>query len=213
MKSYNYNLSYIDLLLNLFCTVLVLFLLTSLLIQPSKKVVQEGAKKDAELIIQMEWPPDRDCDVDIWTRDPAKHIASYQNKNVGLMNLERDDLGKRGDFILGPNGETVVNPKNEEVVSFRGLLPGTYTVNLHLYTCLTAENTHSVVGSVLTEPLPVNITIIKLNPQYKVVDNRIVNLVSVWEEKTVYSFTIDAAGNVSNFDDTPVRLIGPRDVP
>ncbi len=48
------------------------------------------------------------------------------------MHLDRDDLGERNDAIEVA-GRRVLNPLNQEIVSIRGILPGEYVVNLHLY--------------------------------------------------------------------------------
>lgn len=210
-KSYNFNLSYIDLLLNLFSTVLVLFLLTSLMVQPVKKNVQEGIKKDAEYIVQIQWKSEIDCDVDIWMRNPLNDVIGFKNTNAGLMNLERDDLGKYGDIIQNVQGKPIVSSGNEEIVTLRGIIPGKYTVNLHLYTCRTDPN---ITGKTLESlelgslvPVDVEVTLIKLNPKYEILDRRIVRLNRVWQEITIYSFDMNTHKISGNFDTTPIKLL------
>lgn len=210
-KSYNFQLSYIDLLLNLFSTVLVLFLLTALMVQPIKKNENEGIKKDAEYIIQIKWSLDIDCDVDVWIRNPLGDIVGFKNPNAGLMHLERDDLGKYGDTAQDLLGKTIVNSNNEEILTIRGIIPGKYTVNLHLYTCRTDP---TITGKPMIPlevgtpvPVPVSVILIKLNPKYEVLDQRIIQLNKVWQEITVYSFEMNQTTISGNYDTTPMKLV------
>jgi hypothetical protein len=54
---------------------------------------------------------------------PGDLPVGYSNKGGAVFNLLRDDLGKRAD-VTGLNYETSYS---------RGIPPGEYTVNLHLY--------------------------------------------------------------------------------
>src|SRR6266481_735633 len=62
--------------------------------------------KRAEFIITMTWPDQHPDDVDLYVQDPAGKLVWYNQRDVGLMVLERDD---------------------------RGDMAGEYTVNVHLY--------------------------------------------------------------------------------
>ena len=75
------------------------------------------------VIVEARWPDEMDADVDLWVQAPGDVPVGYSNKGAALFNLLRDDLGKPGD-LTGLNYETAYS---------RGIVPGAYTVNLHLY--------------------------------------------------------------------------------
>jgi hypothetical protein len=75
------------------------------------------------VIVEVRWPDEIDADVDLWVQAPGDRPVGYSNKGGAVFNLLRDDLGKRTD-VTGLNYETSYS---------RGILPGEYTVNLHLY--------------------------------------------------------------------------------
>src|SRR4051794_34646124 len=83
----------------------------------------EGARAPGNVVIEASWPPDLDTDVDLWVQGPGDVPVGYSNKGGGLFNLLRDDLGHVMD-VSGMNYETSYS---------RGVLPGEYVVNLHLY--------------------------------------------------------------------------------
>ena len=75
------------------------------------------------VIVEVRWPDEVDADVDLWVQAPGDLPVGYSNKGGAVFNLLRDDLGKRAD-VTGLNYETSYS---------RGIPPGEYTVNLHLY--------------------------------------------------------------------------------
>jgi len=75
------------------------------------------------VIVEVRWPDEVDADVDLWVQAPGDLPVGYSNKGGAVFNLLRDDLGKRAD-ATGLNYETSYS---------RGIPPGEYTVNLHLY--------------------------------------------------------------------------------
>jgi hypothetical protein len=88
-----------------------------------------GAKTTGEItapgnvIVEVRWPDHVDADVDLWVQAPGDLPVGYSNKGAAVFNLLRDDLGMRAD-VTGLNYETSYS---------RGIPPGQYTVNLHLY--------------------------------------------------------------------------------
>ena len=75
------------------------------------------------VLVEVRWPDEIDADVDLWVQAPGDVPVGYSNKGGAVFNLLRDDLGKRAD-VTGLNYETSYS---------RGISPGEYTVNLHLY--------------------------------------------------------------------------------
>jgi len=195
-RSYSSKTSFIDFLLNSSMTIFVLFFLTILLANPNKKQ-SEGIQHKAEVMITAEWDSKSDCDVDLWVQDPTGAKSFFLNKDVGLMHLERDDLGKRSDTVAVGNQVYTVD-ENKEYTILRGLLPGRYTVNVHLYTCI-FDGAYVQTGQA-KQPIPVKVQLQKLNPHIRLYQDKQVVLNKVWEEQTAFSFNIDANGIIGNIE-------------
>ena len=75
------------------------------------------------VIVEISWPDELDTDVDLWVQAPGDVPVGYSNKGGLIFNLLRDDLGHNAD----------VSGRNYEMSYSRGIPPGEYTVNLHLY--------------------------------------------------------------------------------
>ncbi|HEX2335116.1 MAG TPA: hypothetical protein VHI72_01450, partial [Hyphomicrobiaceae bacterium] len=96
-------------------------------INPPGKAAQENTQPPGNVIVEVRWPDQLDSDVDLWVEAPGDVPVGYSNKGGVVFNLLRDDLGKRAD----------ATGMNYEVSYSRGIVPGEYTVNLHLYRNLT----------------------------------------------------------------------------
>jgi len=124
------------------------------------------------------WPDEVDADVDLWVQAPGDLPVGYSNKGGAVFNLLRDDLGNRAD-ATGLNYETSYS---------RGILPGEYTVNLHLYR-----------NSSKTFPVPVTVvTSVKSETDgaTKQLLASKVELTQEGEETTVYRFKLTEAGGL-----------------
>ena len=130
------------------------------------------------MIVEVRWPDEIDADVDLWVQAPGDRPVGYSNKGGAVFNLLRDDLGKRAD-VTGPNYETSYS---------RGVLPGEYTVNLHLY-----RNPSGVY------PVPVTVvTSVKAHTEQsarQLLASEVL-LVGEGEELTVYRFELSEAGDL-----------------
>jgi hypothetical protein len=92
-------------------------------IQPPGAETTGEVTAPGNVIVEVRWPDEVDADVDLWVQAPGDLPVGYSNKGGAVFNLLRDDLGKRAD-VTGLNYETSYS---------RGIPPGEYTVNLHLY--------------------------------------------------------------------------------
>lgn len=195
-RHFNFRLAYIDLLLN-FMVGLIFILLISQPIQKKTVSKSEGIKKNAEMMITATWNPKIDCDVDMWVRDPNGNTVWFNQKDAGIMHIERDDLGFRNDIITTTKelitGVKVNNLDNQEVWVLRGKLAGEFSFNIHLYACRIGDKQFTL-GDPFT--LPVDIKMIKINPDYTEVYVDTVTFDHVWQEITVLNFTLDADGNI-----------------
>ncbi len=203
-RKYDFRTAFIDLLINVLTGMVFLFMLTTLMITAKVKDEDVGVKKDAQYIIQISWPNDLNCDVDIWVRDPENRVVSYQAKDVGVMHIERDDQGWVNDVMaflkLAPSQQL----NNSETWVLRGKIAGKFTVNVHLYSCAIDEK--AVPPGQLIE-VPVTLELTKLNPDLKKVLSKTVTFRKVWEEITAFNFVLDGKNDVTTITEEQVDLV------
>ena len=147
----------------------------------------------AEMLVTVSWPDNNPDDVDTYVEDPAGNVIWYNQREGGLMHLDRDDRGMFKDVILF-NGIEVTNPLNQEIISFRGLEDGEYVVNV----------VHYIANG--TAPLPVTVTVEKLNPSVKVIFYQTLNLAGTGNEQTAVRFTLKGE-DVIDVNNTPKSLV------
>ncbi|SVA53141.1 uncharacterized protein METZ01_LOCUS105995 [marine metagenome] len=162
----------------------MLFIIAFLLISPVKK--KKEIEQKAEYVITITWPGTMSDDIDSWLEDPMEKVMYFREKEVGLMHLDRDDLGKMNDQQFVPGVGMVNYPYNREITTIRGIMPGEYVFNIHLYR---KEHKDSSV--------PVTVILEKLNPQVKLLYSKVITLSDYWEEKTVIRFVLDVDGEIT----------------
>src|SRR6202008_4457758 len=116
------NVSFRDMLFLLVFAYLVISAVALAYVSKNKDETK-GAAAPGNVIVEMNWPPNYDADVDLWVQAPGDVPVGYSNKSGMIFNLVRDDLGKSGD----------PNSMNYEVSYGRGHWPGEYVVNAMLY--------------------------------------------------------------------------------
>ena len=89
----------------------------------AEAAVTKDSEPPGNVMVEANWPPDMDSDVDLWVQAPGDVPVGYSNKGGAVFNLLRDDLGQQLDL----------SGLNYESSYARGIVPGEYTVNLHLY--------------------------------------------------------------------------------
>jgi len=136
-----------------------------------------GATPPGSLIVDIHWDDKIDADVDLWVQAPGDVPVGYSNKSGIIFNLLRDDLGHSGDPVS----------MNYEIAYGRGLWPGEYTVNAHLYR--SADNRF---------PVPVLAKVSVRGPDGEV--NNIlrsqIQLDYVGQETTIFRFQLDDKGRL-----------------
>jgi len=192
-RDYHNNTSFLDLLFNCLVGFVFLFVVAFLLIKPDVK--DASIKTKAEYVITMTWALDDRNDVDIWLMDPATNLISFKNKEAGLAHLDRDDLGHVNDTFKMPDGRIIAYNYNQEILTIRGIIPGEWILNVHMYN----NNTK--------EPSQVTIRIDKLNPKVITVFNETITLTDQWEEKTVLRFTMKNNGDMIGVRDLFTSLV------
>lgn len=203
-RKFDFRTAYIDILIALLMGTVVIFMLTTLLIAPITQN-SAGIKKNADYVITLEWPNELDCDVDLWIRDPLNNIVSYRQMEGGLMYFERDDMGKRRSVYEIDGKEIVIDPDNKEFVTLRGTFKGEYIVNVHLYSCLKAENKLGMAAGQAID-VPIIIEIVRINPSFIVVKHIEMKMETVWQEKTAVRFVMDDKKNIIRFKNEYVSV-------
>lgn len=181
-----------DLLFNALLGFTLLFMIAVTSINPPTREGDIPAK--AEMIITATWADGSQDDIDTWVESPDGEVVWYRNPEGGLMHLDRDDRGVENDSLL-VDGLNVVNPLNQEVVTVRGILPGDYTVNVHRY-----RGSDAAV-------LPVEVSVVKVNPRLEVVYYGTVELRAEGQERTAVRFNVDRDGGISGINTLQKNLV------
>src|ERR1700739_685502 len=115
------NVSFRDMLFLLVFAYLVISAVALAYVSKNKDETK-GAAAPGNVIVEMNWPPNYDADVDLWVQGPGAGPGGYSDKSGMIFNLLRDDLGHSGD----------PNSMNYEVAYGRGHWAGEYVVNAML---------------------------------------------------------------------------------
>ena len=177
-----------DLLFIIVGSVLFVLLLIVLLINdPKEDMDKEDMLRDV-IVVDAFWgtpvgdEEDRGDDVDLWVMGPADvRPVGYSNKTGTQFALLRDILGKH----------MTLAPVNQEQAGAGFIVPGRYTVNVHMYRHLSRS------------PTPVQI-VVTVDGQS--VYTNIVSLVFKGQETTVVNFDLDVQGVISNVGHAPRPL-------
>lgn len=208
-KKFDFRTAYIDLLLNILTGIVFLFVLTTLMIS-TKKIEQEGLLKKAEYIATIEWPLNLDCDVDMWLLDPDGKKISFNNKDGGLVHLERDDVGFRSDVLdLFRLDEIEKDIINEESMVIRGVKAGEYIINVHLYACrVKIEGSFIPFQLAIRDPInvPVQFKLVRVNP-YRIEHVANVTLTETWQEKNVVKFKMNENKSIEDISTSEIKLV------
>jgi len=130
------------------------------------------------VLVEATWPPGMDSDVDLWVQAPGDLPVGYSNKGGAVFNLLRDDLGQQLDL----------SGLNYESSYARGIVPGEYTVNLHLYRNRAGLAEVPVTVIVSTKPT-------SADPARQVLMSK-VELAREGQERTVFRFRLSERGNL-----------------
>lgn len=130
------------------------------------------------VMVEARWADELDTDVDLWVQAPGDVPVGYSNKSGVIFNLLRDDLGRNAD----------PTQLNYEVSYSRGVPPGEYAVNLHMY-----RNKAKVS--------PVKVTVVTSvkrpnSESAKQILTSSVDLMVENQETTVYRFKLTEAGEL-----------------
>lgn len=161
----------------------IAFLFFVALIMMTTQKAKGKVESKAEFLISMSWPDDSPDDFDLFVQDPLSNVVWYRRREMGFMVLERDNRGQANNFVM-VDGKKVRSSTRQEMVSIRGIVPGEYTVNVY----------HFSAQSGL--PVPVDVTVEKLNPTVSIVAKKTLMMQGGGVEKSAVRFTLDTKGEV-----------------
>ena len=193
------NTSLFDLIFNIALGFVLMFVISVLSIQIQHK--SSDIKTQAEFVVILTWQEKEDLDVDLWIRDPQENLMFFKSKEVGIMHLDRDDLGNTHDTYIR-EGVAYISPANQEIATIRGFLPGEWIINAHLYR----------VGKQVTDTVAhCDVIITKLNPVANVILHKTFELKNYWDEITVARLMMASTGEVLGVEENiPLSLVETR---
>lgn len=194
-RDYGTQTAFLDFLFNTLLIFVCLFVVSFLMIRIEQKQENKDQQK-VEFLVTMNWPDENNDDVDLYIQNPANNLICFRRKEDGLMHLDRDDLGKKNDSIKLSDGSVLEFKQNQEVGSIRGIIPGEYCINVHMY----AKREPLI-------PTKVNVKVEKMNP-YSLVGSKEIVLSQTGQEETVLRFVLDSKGTVKDvFFNLPKSLV------
>jgi len=165
--------------------------------EASQPKVEEHIASEGKYVIIMTWPDKSPDDLDLHVMSPNGHDIFWRNRESDLMHLDHDDLGVRGDHVALAGGGEISTDKNEERTTIRGIIPGEYTVNVHMY----SKSSHDEV--------PVTVVLYRLVGKDTEVVRKIRVLKDAHEEQTAFRFTLHEDESVSDINELPQTFIQP----
>jgi hypothetical protein len=161
-------------------------LLTMLLIAlvyfnpPTEETTEEPP---GDLIVTVDWPNDRNVDIDLWVKPPAGRAVGYSNLASPWFNLLRDDRGHIYDDSFA----------NSEFGASRGIKAGAWVVNLHYYA---SRRSSREMAENESQEITARVTVSKLGAKGIVIQwlTKLVTLNKVGQELTIFRFRVDEEG-------------------
>jgi hypothetical protein len=147
-------------------------------INPEARASASQSEPPGNVIVEIRWPDSIASDVDLWVQAPGDIPVGYSNKGGALFNLLRDDLG---DLLDATN-------LNYEIAYSRGLAPGDYTVNVHLYR-----------NAARVSPIPVSVVVsVKgaVQDSARQILSTTIDLTREGQEMTALRFRLEADGGL-----------------
>lgn len=170
------NRSMNDLLFNLILVFIILFSLSFILINESKKAQDRAnVQSESNILITMDW--DANVDMDLWLLMPDQKKVGYPCREVPPAHLDIDVTCWRS--YRNPDGEDVLLKHNQEIIAIKGIEPGTYVVNTFEF------------SSIIKEPLDVTVSVFDVKNK-KVIYTGTKTIKFGREEATFVKFDVEA---------------------
>lgn len=142
-----------------------------------KEEARQDHKAPGNVIVELHWPNEMNVDVDLWVQGPNSTPVGFWNQGNEFFNLLRDDLGLEGD----------ATKLNYEVAYSRGIRPGEYIVNTHMY---------SNIPGGMTVPANVVISVRAKYDSARQILATTVELTHRNQEETAFRFRLNSEGKL-----------------
>ena len=184
---------------DMLCCLLIVFLL--LAAPPAKP---PNPPTYGQYAVTIQWRSGSNNDVDLYVRDPVGNVCFFAAENIGLMQLEGDDLGTKtsGTTTLS-DGRKIVVPRNSERTVIRGIIAGEYTVNVHMY----------LRNDKLPPDTIVLVQLWTLRGNDHVIHQQYITLHGTGDEQTAFRFRMNEVGNVTSYNRLPAHFTGYSSIP
>jgi len=181
VKKYNtgFEWSYRDLLFTLMVAYMAMAAMALII---TLKIIKVESVSPGNILIELFWDKTKNADVDLWVQAPGERAIGYSNKSGVVFNLLRDDLG----FSSDPES------RNQELVVGRGLRPGEYIINVHLFSMRDNLPLDALVKVTLDKKSHDQTS----GSEPMVIAREKVTLVRNGEELTAIRFTLDKNGDL-----------------
>jgi len=192
-QNFKNTIGFVDLLFNLLLGFVFLFLIAFISINPLAE--KEIFDPKAEYLIVMNWNKDSENDIDLWIKDDRGGIVSFRNKEFNLVNLDRDDRGKRNDTLIKDDNKQEEILINREVLSIRSKSPRSFIVTVQFYSLDIMGSPNPMSTQNKNTPEEITVEFIRVNP-YEILSTKTVTLEMARQEKNVFAFDIKEDGSV-----------------
>ena len=134
----------------------------------AKKQEAWDHKAPGNIIVEMHWPNNMPYDMNLWVQSLREVPVGFWNLDGTTFNLLRDALG----------GEDDATNENYEISYSRGIPPGEYVVNVHMYGPLPYGVT-----------IPVNV-VVSVKPKYGDVSQRLETTINLTRRDLTETTTV-----------------------
>lgn len=197
----NTQTTMMDLLFNLILGFVCLLLLA--FIQINKKPIDASVPNRALYIIELTWDGESDTDIDSLLEMPGG-VIYYQNRELGSVFLDKDDLGRVNDSFRRRDGSIQYVSINQEIITIRGIEPGEYIFNAYMY-----RLGRQMDGN--EEPVPISVrAVLRRCRDGAILAENQIELNFVRDEGTFFRFTLTDIGEVVDIDlNLPKQILRP----
>jgi hypothetical protein len=160
-------------------------------VAPEARAKKDNPEQKAEFMITVDWPVDRDDDVDAWLAKEGNKPLFYASRDVGCGTLDRDSRGYMDGRVTLADGSVVSVSSYKETITLRCNDPGHYVFAVNFY------GSHEGKPP---QPIKVHAEILQLNPQVATVFAQDVTLNQVGQTINLTGFDLTKDGHLTLTD-------------
>ena len=185
-----------DMLMNLVGMIMLIVAVLVIVTVNSKGQLDYHPK--AEYLVTLDWPDDRNVDLDLWMRAPFGDTIFYLNREASNVSLDRDSRGFTTNQQTLADG-AVITTDNREIIAMRAIIPGDYLVAVSYYAGTDAKTGvgYSFLPPDPLAPIDLKVRVEKVNPRMTTVFDQKFHFNQVKEAMNIVAFHVDPGGKVT----------------